>query len=196
MSCPSLWSSCLATAILFAPLLMVASTHGADDAKTGEALQFTMKSLRGEEVPLKSFAGKVVLIVNVARECGLTPQYEQLQAMHEKYADKGLAVLGFPCNQFGRQEPGSAEQIQEFCSTQYGVKFPMFSKIDVNGENAADLYKYLTSVSTQPKGAGAISWNFEKFLLDREGKVIARFEPRTRPDSPEVIKAIEAALAN
>jgi glutathione peroxidase len=196
MSSSSIWTYHLIAFLCCAPLLMATSARGAEDAEAGKALQFTMTSLTGEEIPLDKFKGKVVLIVNVASECGLTPQYEQLQAMHEKYADQGLAVLGFPCNQFGRQEPGSAEQIQEFCSTQYGVKFPMFAKIDVNGEGAADLYKYLTSVSTEPKGPGAISWNFEKFLLDREGKVVARFEPRTRPDAPEVVRAIEAALAN
>lgn len=195
MSFHPFWSTCLSGALVCATLLMTVSTQAADDAKPSEALKLTMTSLRGEDIPLKKFAGQVVLIVNVASECGLTPQYEQLQALHEKYSEKGLAVLGFPCNQFGKQEPGSAAEIQEFCSTQYGVKFPMFAKVDVNGENACDLYKHLTGLSTKPKGPGDISWNFEKFLLDREGNVIARFEPRTRPDSPEVVKAIESALA-
>jgi glutathione peroxidase len=194
MSLPSLWVASLG-GLLAGTLLLSAVNAQADDAKGDHALQFTMTSLAGEQVPLKKYAGKVVLIVNVASECGLTPQYEQLQSLHEKYADKGLAVLGFPCNQFGRQEPGTAAQIQEFCSTQYGVKFPMFAKIDVNGENAAELYKHLKAQATKPKGPGEISWNFEKFLLDRDGKVIARFEPRTQPNSDDVVKAIEAALA-
>jgi len=195
MSFHPFWATCLSGALVCATLLMTVTTRAADDAKPSESLKFTMTSLAGEDVPLKKYSGQVVLIVNVASECGLTPQYEQLQALHEKYSEKGLAVLGFPCNQFGRQEPGSAADIQEFCSTQYGVKFPMFAKVEVNGENACDLYKHLTSLSTKPKGPGDISWNFEKFLLDREGNVIARFEPRTRPDSPEIVKAIEAALA-
>ena len=159
------------------------------------ALGFTMKSLDGKPVELKSYEGKVVLIVNVASQCGLTPQYEQLQALHEKYADKGLAVLGFPCNQFGKQEPGSEDEIREFCSKNYGVKFDMFSKIDVNGDSACDLYKFLKSMDTKPAEKGEISWNFEKFLIDRHGKVIARFSPRTKPDATEVTEAIEAAPA-
>ena len=131
----------------------------------------------------------------MASECGLTPQYEQLQALHEKYGEQGLAVLGFPCNQFGLQEPGTAAEIQEFCQTQYGVKFDMFAKIDVNGDKACPLYKHLTALDTKPKGAGKISWNFEKFVIDRKGNVVARFSPPTRPDSEEVTTLIERELA-
>ncbi len=171
------------------------SAQSEDTETVPTALSYTMKSLDGKPVELKTYDGKVVLIVNVASKCGLTPQYEQLQALHEKYADKGLAVLGFPCNQFGKQEPGSADEIREFCAKNYGVKFDLFSKIDVNGDSACDLYKYLTAVETKPTGPGDISWNFEKFLVDRHGKVIARFGPRTKPDADEVVKAIEAALA-
>ena len=162
--------------------------------KVADALKFKMKSLSGEDVDLSKYQGKVVMMVNVASQCGLTPQYEQLQSLHEKYGDKGLSILGFPCNQFGQQEPGSSEEIQRFCSENYGVKFDMFAKVDVNNDSACDLYKYLTSLDTKPEGAGKIGWNFEKFLIDRSGKVIARFSPRTEPESREVISAIEAAL--
>jgi glutathione peroxidase len=169
------------------------SSH-ADD-KAPAALNFKMQSLGGKEVDLAQYKGKVVLMVNTASECGLTPQYTQLQLLHDKYAKQGLAVLGFPCNQFGKQEPGTAAEIQEFCTANYGVKFDMFAKVDVNGEEACPLYKHLTSLDTKPKGAGKVSWNFEKFLLDRQGNVVARFEPQTSPDAPEVIKAIQSELA-
>jgi glutathione peroxidase len=173
-------------------LLMV----GALAAEEADVLNFKMKSLEGKEVDLRQYKGKVVLIVNVASQCGLTPQYEGLQALHDKYASQGLAILGFPCNQFGAQEPGTAQEIRQFCTQNYGVKFDMFDKIEVNGPNAAPLYKLLTSLETKPKGAGPISWNFEKFLIGRDGRVIARFAPRVAPDAPELIQAIESALAN
>ncbi len=163
--------------------------------KAPPALAFKMDSLEGKPVELKKYAGKVVLVVNVASKCGLTPQYTELQSVYSKYKDKGLAVLGFPCNQFAGQEPGTSEEISEFCSKNYGVTFDMFSKVDVNGDKACDFYKYLTSQDTKPQGAGKISWNFEKFLIGRDGKVVARFGPRTEPDAPEVIEAIEKALA-
>jgi glutathione peroxidase len=165
-----------------------------ESKKVAKALDFKMKTLAGKEVELGKYQGKVILVVNVASKCGLTPQYEQLQALHKKYADKGLAVLGFPCNQFLSQEPGTAEEIQEFCRVNYGVKFDLFEKIDVNGDDACDFYKHLTALKTKPKGPGKISWNFEKFLIGRNGEVLARFEPRTKPDAPEVIKLIEAEL--
>ncbi len=158
------------------------------------ALQFQAKSIEGETVDLKAYHGKVVLIVNVASECGLTPQYEGLQALYDQYKDKGLVVLAFPCNQFGRQEPGSEAEIKQFCSTKYNVTFPLFSKIEVNGPNAAPLYQFLTSQTAEPAGTGKIQWNFEKFLLDREGKLVNRFAPRTAPDAPELTKAVEAQL--
>src|SRR5690606_18288976 len=140
------------------------------------------------------YKGKVVLFVNVASKCGLTPQYKELEALHEKYGKDGLAVVGVPCNQFGGQEPGSAEAISEVCTTEYGVKFDMLEKVDVNGENAAPLYKELTATDTKPVGSGKISWNFEKFVVGKDGKVIARFSPRTKPDDAEVVKTIEAEL--
>lgn len=156
---------------------------------------YKLKMLDGREVDLaEKYQGKVLLVVNVASKCGLTPQYRELQALHEKYGERGLCVAGFPCNQFGLQEPGSAAEIREFCSTNYGVKFDLFAKIEVNGDGACDLYKHLTALDTQPKGPGKISWNFEKFLVGRDGKVVARFEPRTKPNDPAVIRAIEAEL--
>ena len=163
-----------------------------DDAK---ALQFKMKTLDGKEVSLeKKYLGKVVMFVNVASKCGLTPQYEQLQQLHEKYADKGLAIVGVPCNQFGGQEPGSAKEIQSFCQENYGVKFDMLAKVDVNGDSACDLYKHLTAVDTKPAGKGKISWNFEKFVLDRKGNVVARIKPFTKPNDESIVKIIESAL--
>lgn len=158
-------------------------------------LRFKMQSLAGEEVDLAKYQGKVVMIVNVASKCGYTGQYAQLQKLHEKYASQGLAILGFPCNQFLGQEPGSAEEIQAFCRKNYGVTFDMFAKVEVNGENACELYKLLTSLDTRPKGAGKIGWNFEKFLIDRNGTVVARFGPGTKPDAPEIVAIIERELA-
>jgi glutathione peroxidase len=163
--------------------------------QVSKPLSFTMKSLNGKDVALSQYQGKVVLIVNVASKCGLTPQYKQLQALHEKYAKDGLPILGFPCNQFRSQEPGTAAEIQQFCRVNYGVSFPLFSKIEVNGDGACDLYKCLTGLDTKPVGPGKISWNFEKFILGRNGEVVARFAPRTKPDDPEVVKVIEAELA-
>jgi len=154
-----------------------------------------MNNLTGKAIDLESYRGKVVLVVNVASECGLTPQYEQLQGLHETFKAKGLAVVGFPCNQFGGQEPGTSEQILSFCKKNYGVTFDVFEKIDVNGEGACDLYRELTSLDSAPTGAGPITWNFEKFLLDRTGRVIGRFPPKTRPDDANLVKAIETALA-
>lgn len=157
-------------------------------------LKHKMKSLDGKEVDLSKYQDKVLLIVNTASKCGATPQYKDLQALHEKYKDQGLVVLGFPCNQFGSQEPGTSLQISDFCSKNYGVTFDLFSKTDVNGENASDLYKHLTSKKTNPKTAGPVKWNFEKFLINRDGEIAARFRTRVNPSSPEVTKAVEAEL--
>jgi glutathione peroxidase len=159
------------------------------------ALSFKVKSLDGKEVDLSKYRGKVVMVVNVASKCGLTPQYEQLEALHEKYSPKGLAILGFPCNQFAQQEPGTAKEIRQFCSTRYNVGFDLFAKVEVNGDGACPLYKHLTSLDTKPQGPGKISWNFEKFVIGRNGVVVARFAPRTKPDAPEVLKVLEAELA-
>ena len=158
------------------------------------ALDFKMKTIDNETVDLEDYEGNVVLIVNTASQCGLTPQYAGLQDLYKKYEDKGFVVLGFPCNQFGSQEPGTAEEIKQFCSTRYSVSFPMFDKIEVNGDGAAPLYKYLTSKDVEPAGKGKISWNFEKFLIDREGNLVHRFAPRTTPSDAELVKAIESEL--
>ena len=185
-------------AVLAAMLIAMALSSHADEkgaATVPAALNFKMKSLDGKEVDLSKYQGKVVLVVNVASKCGFTPQYEQLQALHEKYGPEGLAVLGFPCNQFKAHEPGTAQEIQEFCRINFGATFAMFAKIEVNGEGACPLYKHLTSLDTKPKGPGKIDWNFEKFIIGRNGKVVARFAPKTKPDAPEVIKVIEAELA-
>jgi glutathione peroxidase len=158
-------------------------------------LNFTMKLLDGKEVELGKYQSNVVMIVNVASKCGLTPQYKQLQALHKKYVKDGLVILGFPCNQFLHQEPGTSEAIQKFCAINYGVSFPLFAKIEVNGPGACPLYKHLTMLDAKPVGKGKISWNFEKFIIGRNGEVVARFSPRTKPDAPEVVKLIEAELA-
>ena len=149
---------------------------------------FTLDALNGTPTPLASFKGKVMMVVNVASQCGYTYQYEALQAVYAKYKDQGLVIAGFPANNFGAQEPGSNEQIGAFCKSKYGVTFPMFSKISVKGSDKAPLYQFLTQTG------GEIQWNFTKFLVDANGKVIARFEPATEPNSKEVIAAIEAAL--
>jgi glutathione peroxidase len=155
---------------------------------------FQQKTITGEQQSLSDYEGKAVLIVNVASKCGLTPQYEKLEKLHEKYAPRGFAVLGFPCNQFGAQEPGSEREIQQFCSTKYGVKFPMFSKIEVNGPGRAPLYQWLTSQPTAPDGPGDIKWNFAKFVVDKQGRLVARFNPTVAPDAPELVAAVEKAL--
>ncbi len=152
-----------------------------------------VKDINGKDASLKAYKGKVVLIVNVASQCGLTPQYKGLEAIHEKYKEKGFAVLGFPCNQFGGQEPGTNEEIKQFCSSKYNVTFPLFDKIDVNGPNRHPLYIQLAGKDSP--FPGDIKWNFGKFLIGRDGAIIKRFEPRTAPDAPEVIGSIEAALA-
>lgn len=174
----------------------MASVAGAADQAPKSALGFTVKDIDGKDVDLaKKYEGKVCLIVNVASKCGNTPQYEQLVALQTKYKDKGFAVLGFPANNFKEQEPGTDAEIKEFCATKYSVNFDLFSKISVAGADQAPLYKYLTSKETNKDHAGEITWNFEKFVIGKDGKVVARFEPKVKPDAPEVIKAIEDALA-
>lgn len=143
---------------------------------------FSANSLEGKPVSLRDFTGKVLLVVNTASKCGFTPQYQGLEAMYEQYRDRGFTVLGFPCNQFGSQEPGTAEQIGSFCQKNYGVSFPMFEKIDVNGEAAHPLYRWLKSNAKGVLGSEAIKWNFTKFLIDRHGGVVDRFAPATKPE--------------
>ena len=155
---------------------------------------FSARTLGGEEVSLEQYRGKVLLVVNTASECGFTPQYAGLQKLYETYAGRDFVVLGFPCNQFGKQEPGDATQIGSFCEKNYGVSFPMFEKIDVNGAGRHPVYTELTELPDADGAAGDIQWNFEKFLLRPDGTVAARFRPRTTPDSPEVVAIIKENL--
>lgn len=183
---------CLLAACLVA---ITTPTFAADD-EAPPALNFEVKSLDGEKnVDLaEEYKGKVVLMVNVASRCGRTPQYKPLEAMYKKYKDQGLVVLGFPCNQFGRQEPGSPAEIKEFCDSRYGITFPMFEKIEVNGANAHPLYKYLTSAEAVGTEAGPVKWNFEKFLINRDGEVVHRFGSREDPANEAFIARVEEEL--
>jgi glutathione peroxidase len=157
-------------------------------------LDFTMKNIDGEDVKLSAYNGKVLLLVNVASKCGYTSQYKGLESIYEKYKEQGLVVMGFPANNFFWQEPGTNEEIKTFCSTKYNVTFPMFAKISVKGGKIHPLYKFLTSKETNPEFSGSISWNFNKFLVDRGGKVVARFSSKDEPESEKVVQAIEQTL--
>jgi glutathione peroxidase len=160
-----------------------------------DLLDLPVTTLDGAPTTLGALtAGRATLVVNVASRCGLTPQYAQLEALQQEYAERGFTVLGVPCNQFAGQEPGTAEEIGTFCSATYGVTFPMTEKVEVNGDDATPLYRQLTEVSDAAGEAGPVQWNFEKFLLDGQGQVVGRFRPRTEPTAPEVRAAIEAAL--
>jgi glutathione peroxidase len=154
---------------------------------------FTLPLLNGKAEPLASYKGKVVLVVNVASRCGFTPQYTALEATYEKYKDQGFVIIGFPANNFGGQEPGTNEEIQKFCTGKYNVTFPVYGKVSVKGDDQTPLYNYLTK-EANPALAGDIKWNFTKFLVDRNGNVVQRFESAVTPDSPEVIAAIETQL--
>lgn len=179
----------LAPCLLAVAVAMTAVSPAAD-RKSASVLDHKMKTIDGKEVNLaEKYKGKVLLVVNVASACGLTPQYKQLEELNDKYKDKGLAVVGFPCNQFGEQEPGTNEEIVKFCKSKYDVSFDLFSKIEVNGDNAAPIYKELTAKD------GKITWNFEKFVIGKNGEIVARFPPKTKPDDPSVVKAIETELA-
>jgi glutathione peroxidase len=156
--------------------------------------EIPVNSLDGSPADLGDYQGKVALVVNVASKCGLTPQYEGLERLHERYADRGFTVLGFPCNQFLGQEPGTADEIATFCSTTYGVTFPLFEKIEVNGDNRHPVYAELTQTPDAEGEAGDIQWNFEKFLVGTDGRVVARFRPVVDPEAPEIVEAIEANL--
>lgn len=153
---------------------------------------FTVKDSKGNDFPLSQLKGKVVLIVNVASKCGYTPQYEGLEAVYKEFQSKGFMALGFPCNQFGAQEPGNDQEIQQFCSLNYGVSFPVLAKVDVNGSNEAPLYKFLKSSAPGILGTEAIKWNFTKFLVNKQGKIIERYAPQTKPE--DIAKDISAAL--
>ena len=162
-------------------------------ATTPKLYSFTLPAIDGSPMPLQNFQGKVLLLVNVASKCGLTPQYTGLEALYEKYKGRGFVILGFPANNFGAQEPGTNEEIQQFCALNYDVKFPLYGKISVKGDDQAPLYEYLTN-ETGSQMAGDIQWNFTKFLVDRNGDVVKRFEPGVTPDSAEMITAIENLL--
>jgi glutathione peroxidase len=153
---------------------------------------FSVNSIEGQPVDLSTYKGKVVLIVNTASQCGFTPQYQGLQALYTQYADRGLVILGFPCNQFGQQEPGTASEIQSFCETRFGVTFPLFEKVDVNGKDAHPLFQYLTKAAPGLLGSEAVKWNFTKFLVDRNGKVVERFASMAKPE--DLGKAIDKLL--
>ena len=153
--------------------------------------EFSATTIDGKEQSLRDYAGKVALVVNVASQCGLTPHYGGLEELYKGYKDRGLVVLGFPCNQFGGQEPGTEGEIKTFCETRYGVTFPMFAKVDVNGTKRHPLYTFLTAAQSAPDGPGDIQWNFAKFLVDRSGNVAARFSPSTAPVSEEIVTTLE-----
>jgi glutathione peroxidase len=175
-----------ATILLAAPTKMLAEAKSIYD--------FTMNSIDGQPVSLSSYKGKVVLLVNVASKCGFTPQYAGLEKLYVKYKDRGFVIVGVPANNFAQQEPGTNEEIKTFCSRKYNVTFPMMAKVSVLGEDKTPLYVFLTEKSSNPQFGGDIKWNFTKFLFDREGRPVARFEPAVTPDSPEVTSAVEAAL--
>lgn len=177
---------------LFSTLFAVAAMAGLASA-ADNLYSIPLKDIDGKDTTLKSYEGKVLLIVNVASKCGNTPQYKQLQELHEKFSKDGLVVLGFPCNDFGKQEPGSNEEIKEFCSTKYKVSFPMFDKVVVKGPEKAPLYQALSGPDSP--FPGDVKWNFGKFLVGRDGKVVGRFEPKTKPDDVKVLEAIQAELA-
>jgi glutathione peroxidase len=169
-------------------LMVAASAYAASSI-----YDFTLPLLNGKDAPLASYKGKVVLVVNVASRCGFTPQYSALESIYEKYKDQGFVIIGFPANNFAGQEPGTNEEIAKFCTGKYNVTFPVYGKISVKGDDQAPLYSYLTK-EANASVAGDIKWNFTKFLVDRNGNVVERFEPATTPDSPEVVAAIEAQL--
>jgi glutathione peroxidase len=173
----------------------MARADGKGEKAVGSVLDHKMKDIDGKDVNLSQYKGKVVMIVNVASKCGLTPQYKGLEATYKKYKDQGFVIIGVPANQFGGQEPGTDAQIKQFCTGKYNVTFPMMSKVVVKGEGIDPLYKQLTMEEKEAKFNGQIRWNFEKFIIGRNGEVASRFEPRTTPESPEVTKAIETELS-
>ena len=175
-------------------LVLLLATAATVAAAAGSIYDFTINSIDGRPVSLKSYNGKVVLLVNVASKCGFTPQYAGLEALYEKYKDRGFVIIGVPANNFAQQEPGTNEEIKTFCSRKYNVTFPMMAKVSVLGDDKTPLYHFLTDSSSDPKFAGDIKWNFTKFLFDRNGNPVARFEPAVTPDSPEVQSAVESAL--
>ena len=178
----------------FAVALLICIAGGSMSAAVKSIYDFTLKSIDGQPVSLKTYHGKVVMLVNVASKCGFTPQYAGLEKLYETYKDKGLVIVGIPANNFAQQEPGTDAEIKKFCSNKYNVSFPMMSKVSVKGDDITPLYVFLTDKSTDPKLGGEIKWNFTKFLFDRNGNPVARFEPNVTPESPEVVAAVETAL--
>ena len=181
--------------VLVCALAIAAIALAAENNETNRPLKFTVETIDGQSVDLASYSGQVVMLVNTASKCGFTPQYEPLQALYSKYRDQGFTVLAFPANNFGNQEPGSNSEIKQFCSVNFNVSFPLFSKVSVKGDDICPLYAYLTGEETNPGFSGEIAWNFTKFLVGRDGRIVARFEPRTTPDDEKVIAAVEKALA-
>lgn len=188
----ALIASCIVLAM--AAITSPGSGRPASEPGTRSIYDFTMNDIDGKRVNLADFKGKVVLVVNVASRCGFTPQYEGLQKLYLKYQQQGFVILGFPANNFGFQEPGTNAEIKSFCSAKYNVTFPIFSKISVKGDDIDPLYKYLTDKGSNPQYGGDIKWNFNKFLIDRQGNIVARFEPQVKPDSDQMVQAIEKAL--
>jgi glutathione peroxidase len=184
----TLTSKILAAAVIGATFL----AGGAMAA--GSIYDFTLNSIDGKPMPLSEFQGKVLMVVNVASRCGFTPQYTGLEALYEKYKDRGFVIVGIPANNFGGQEPGTNAEIKTFCKSKYSVTFPMMAKLSVKGADETPLYQFLTSSETDPQFAGDIKWNFTKFLIGKDGKIVARFEPKTTPEDPQVSAAIEQAL--
>lgn len=183
--------------VLLMGMVAMPTGHGSENNEAADEksiYDFKVKTITGEEVSLADYKGKTILIVNVASKCGYTRQYAEMQAAFEKYKDRDFVVLGFPCNQFGGQEPGTEAEIVKFCQDNYGVSFPMFSKLDVKGDNADPLFKFLTKLETSPKEAGDISWNFEKFLIDAEGNVIGRYKSAVSPTGKEMQEILESRL--
>jgi len=185
---------CLVAALVLAMPGVALAEEKKGDSKVPAVLNFKMKTLDGKETDLSKYQGKVIMFVNVASKCGNTPQYKQLEDLHEKYGKDGLVIVGVPANEFGGQEPGTDLEIAKFCETKYNVKFDMMSKVVVKGDGICPLYKFLTSKETDPKFAGDVTWNFEKFVVGRNGEVVARFKPKTKPDAEEVVKVIEGEL--
>jgi glutathione peroxidase len=179
---------------MLAKFFLTTAVAAASMSAASSVYDFTLNSITGQPVALAQYKGKVGMLVNVASRCGFTPQYKGLESLYKKYESQGFVILGFPANNFMNQEPGTNAEIQSFCSRTYSVTFPMFAKISVKGGDQAPLYQFLTDKKTDPENSGDIGWNFTKFLVDRNGKIVARFDTKVDPESPEVSRAIEAAL--
>ncbi len=185
----------LAGAVALTGTVALGTNSQAEEKKVAPTLDYTMKDIDGKDVKLSKYQGKVLLVTNVASFCGNTKQYSSMEAMYKKYKSQGFEILAFPANEFGKQEPGTDKEIKEFCTAKYNVSFPMFSKIVVKGEGQHPFYKHLTSKETDPKFGGDIEWNFDKFLINRKGEIVGRFKHNMDPMQPQVVEAVEKALA-